>query len=184
MIERIISGGQTGVDRAALDFALEHGIPCGGWCPSGRLAEDGRIDFRYPAFLTAPQRRPMGNVFDAVRNALASAFGLTGGYPLNETPSADYAERTAWNVRDSDGTLVLTWGTPTGGTAYTVVCARDQNKPCFEVDFAVNPDASAAQAWIAAHAIRVLNVAGPRASTSPHVYAAARTFLAALFECG
>ena len=44
----IISGGQTGVDRAALDVALELGVPCGGWCPQGRLAEDGIIDSRYP----------------------------------------------------------------------------------------------------------------------------------------
>lgn len=45
---KIISGGQTGVDRAALDFALEYKIPCGGWCPKGRTAEDGIIDPSYP----------------------------------------------------------------------------------------------------------------------------------------
>ncbi len=44
---KIVSGGQTGVDRAALDFALHHGISCGGWCPKDRLAEDGRIPDRY-----------------------------------------------------------------------------------------------------------------------------------------
>jgi len=48
LIERILSGGQTGVDRAALDVALELGIPCGGWCPAGRRAEDGRIPAIYP----------------------------------------------------------------------------------------------------------------------------------------
>ena len=48
MIKKIISGGQTGVDRAALDFALDHKIPCGGWCPKGRRAEDGAIPVRYP----------------------------------------------------------------------------------------------------------------------------------------
>jgi hypothetical protein len=47
-IEKIVSGGQTGVDRAALDVALELGISCGGWCPKGRKAEDGPIDIRYP----------------------------------------------------------------------------------------------------------------------------------------
>ncbi|MGZ3605599.1 MAG: YpsA SLOG family protein, partial [Thermodesulfobacteriota bacterium] len=47
-IERIISGGQTGVDRAALDVALELSISCGGWCPKGRKAEDGPIDTYYP----------------------------------------------------------------------------------------------------------------------------------------
>jgi len=47
-VPKIVSGGQTGVDRAALDFALERGIPCGGWCPKHRAAEDGRIPDRYP----------------------------------------------------------------------------------------------------------------------------------------
>jgi predicted Rossmann fold nucleotide-binding protein DprA/Smf involved in DNA uptake len=48
LLEKIISGGQTGVDRAALDVALEMGIPRGGWCPRGRRAEDGRIPHHYP----------------------------------------------------------------------------------------------------------------------------------------
>ena len=45
---RFISGGQTGIDRAVLDFCLSHGIDYGGWCPEGRLAEDGPIDGKYP----------------------------------------------------------------------------------------------------------------------------------------
>ena len=45
---KIISGGQSGVDRAALDFAIKHNIPCCGWCPAGRLAEDGTTDNKYP----------------------------------------------------------------------------------------------------------------------------------------
>jgi len=47
-VPKIVSGGQTGVDRAALDVALDHGIPCGGWCPKDRAAERGRIPARYP----------------------------------------------------------------------------------------------------------------------------------------
>ena len=58
MIEKIISGGQTGVDRAALDVALELGIPCGGWCPKGRLAEDGPIPLRYPLEETRSKKYP------------------------------------------------------------------------------------------------------------------------------
>jgi hypothetical protein len=46
-LQKIISGGQTGVDRAALDAAMATGIPVGGWCPRGRLAEDGTIANRY-----------------------------------------------------------------------------------------------------------------------------------------
>ena len=47
IVERIVSGGQTGADRAAVDFAIEHGLMHGGWCPKGRRAEDGRIPDRY-----------------------------------------------------------------------------------------------------------------------------------------
>lgn len=53
MIAKIVSGGQTGVDRAALDAALERGLACGGWCPAGRHADDGRIPDRYPLRETA-----------------------------------------------------------------------------------------------------------------------------------
>jgi len=48
VVEKVVSGGKTGADQAALDVALELNIPCGGWCPKGRKAEDGRIDDRYP----------------------------------------------------------------------------------------------------------------------------------------
>jgi len=47
LVSRIMSGGQTGADRAALDWGIEHGIPHGGWCPKGRRAEDGPIAVRY-----------------------------------------------------------------------------------------------------------------------------------------
>ena len=75
-LDKIISGGQTGADRAALDVAIWHGFPHGGWCPNGRRAEDGCL---------APQ------------------------YLLEETPARNYLNRTEWNVRDSDGTLIFTF---------------------------------------------------------------------------
>lgn len=144
MFTRIISGGQTGVDRAALDVALDIGLPCGGWCPRGRLAEDGPIPARYP---------------------------------LAETPSPESAERTEWNVRDSDGTLVLTWGRPTGGTALTMEQTERLRKPCLVVDLAAAADAGSVRAWALMQGVRVLNVAGPRESESPGVYGHAVAFL-------
>ena len=147
-IQHVVSGGQTGVDRAALDVALELGIPCGGWCPQGRLAEDGPIDERYP---------------------------------LRESPSADYAQRTEWNVRDSDGTLVLTRGTPSGGTAQTIDVAERLGKPCLVLDLETQLSAPAVHAWANAYHITALNVAGPRESKSPGVFAQAAQFLREVF---
>ncbi|HZC67184.1 MAG TPA: putative molybdenum carrier protein [Nitrospirales bacterium] len=144
MFEKVISGGQTGVDRAALDVALELGMPAGGWCPKGRKAEDGPL---------APR------------------------YPLTETPSEEYWQRTEWNVRDSDGTLVLTRGVPTEGTAYTIEVARKLGKPCLMLDLTEAPSESAVKAWVHEHKVRVLNVAGPRESKCPGIYVQASQFL-------
>ncbi|MCC6158852.1 MAG: putative molybdenum carrier protein [Deltaproteobacteria bacterium] len=144
----IVSGGQTGVDRAALDGALTVGLACGGWCPAGRRAEDGPIPARYP---------------------------------LRETPSAEYDERTRWNVRDADATLVLTMGAPTGGTAYTIEVARRLVKPCLVVDLARTPAIDEAVAWVHAGRFEVLNVAGPRESKSESIYAKAYAWCVELF---
>ncbi len=143
MISKIISGGQTGVDRAALDVALELGIDCGGWCPKGRRAVDGVI----------PKK-----------------------YPLTETATTAYNERTALNVRDSDGTLILNQGLLQGGTAYTVELAERLSSPCLLVDLGDSFDAKAIAYWIERKRIRVLNVAGPREEKFPgiHDLAAAR----------
>jgi hypothetical protein len=143
MVRKLVSGGQTGVDRAALDVALELGIPCGGWCPKGRLAEDGAIPSRYP---------------------------------LVETPSPEYPQRTERNVRDSDGTLALTRGEPRGGTAFTLKVAERGRRPRHVVDLEA-PDLDAARLWIAVNAIKVLNVAGPRESDSPGIHGQAAAFL-------
>ena len=152
LVERIVSGGQTGVDRAALDAALALGVPCGGWCPGGRRAEDGPIAERYP---------------------------------LVETPSAQYAERTRLNVRDSDATLILTRGALTGGTALTADLAGELGRPVLVVDFAdweVAAALSAVRAWIDARAIGTLNLAGPRESTVPGIYAESLAFLTELLR--
>ena len=149
-IKKVVSGGQTGVDRAALDAALELGLPCGGWCPKGRLAEDGPI----PA-----------------------------SYPVKETPSCDYPERTEWNVRDSDGTLVLSWGRPSGGTALTIALARRLKKPCLVIDLeSADPPREKIAAWVDLHGIAILNVAGPRESPGLPIYRKARALLGDLLR--
>ena len=86
-------------------------------------------------------------------------------YPLRETSDPDYAQRTEWNVRDSDGTLIITRGGMTGGTELTARFAREMGKPAYVFDLDVESDAvPAIRDWISANEIRVLNVAGPRAS--------------------
>ncbi|MBN1928913.1 MAG: putative molybdenum carrier protein [Chlorobiaceae bacterium] len=149
MLARIVSGGQSGVDRGALDAAAEAGLEHGGWCPRGRRAEDGAIPPRYR---------------------------------LAETPSPRYAVRTAWNVRDSDGTLVLISGPPAGGTKLAVECARRFARPCMVVELE-EADVGALAEWIWENGIEVLNVAGPRESERPGIEADARRFVAELIDC-
>ncbi len=148
----VVTGGQTGVDRAALDTALSLLLPVRGWCPKGRLAEDGKI----PSV-----------------------------YPLQETTSTDYAVRTEWNVRDSDGTLVLTYGPLEGGTKLTVDLTRKYNRPVLIIDALSfsEKDATRFWSWIQEHNIRILNVAGPRESSRPGViYNRARYVLKQILE--
>src|SRR5690348_13557797 len=151
MIEfTIISGGQTGADRAALDFAIAHGIPHGGWCPRGRRAEDGVLDTRYQ---------------------------------LRETGSKSYRQRTRRNVEDSDATLILNLGELADGSLYTWQCAERADKPVQVV--ALDSDDLAAVAdgvreWLGAHAVSVLNIAGPRESKQPGIYQRALAFLESL----
>jgi hypothetical protein len=139
----IISGGQTGADRAALDFAIENGFDHGGWCPRGRKAEDGAIPARYE---------------------------------LRETPSPRYAQRTGWNIRDSDGTLVVSIAAePQGGTRLTLELARRLGKPVLHLalESAVPIDDVGLQLsdFLSEQSIQILNVAGPRASQEPEIAA-------------
>ena len=96
--------------------------------------------------------------------------------------SADYEERTTWNVRDSDGTLVLKRGALKGGTAFTVDIALHLKKPSLMVDLDSPPDLAAIRAWADEHHVKVLNVAGPRESQSPGIYAQAAALLRSLLS--
>lgn len=146
---KIVSGGQTGVDRAALDVALRLGLNCGGWVPRGRRAEDGPI---------------------------------SAEYPMREMKSSAYAARTRQNVIDSDATLILTRGEPTGGTAETLGIAQDMKKPYHIVDLKRTHSPLAALRWLEAKKPTVLNVAGPRESGSPGIYDEAFLLLSHLLQ--
>ena len=148
----IISGGQTGADRAALDFAIAHGLTHGGWCPRGRRAEDCSI---------APQ------------------------YLLRETPSTHYSQRTQWNVRDSDATVVFSIKPRlAGGTRLTFELARRLGKPVLQLSRDESDVATAGQllrAFVVDQEVRTLNVAGPRASQRPEIGAYVLEVLATAF---
>lgn len=150
MVIKVISGGQTGADTGALMAARHMGVPTGGWGPPDLRHERGAID---PVFgLTAtPQER--------------STFG-------SDIPRS---LRTEWNVRDSDGTMVMgdreQWDM---GTQFTWNMCQLYDKPCFLADF---QDPGAAVLWIITHGIYILNVAGPRESEVPGVEALTSEFM-------
>jgi hypothetical protein len=147
MLQKLISGGQTGVDRAALDFAIAHGIPHGGWCPRGRLAEDGTVPLRYQ---------------------------------LRETPNAEYGQRTEWNVRDADATVIFSIAaTLGGGSLQTSEFARRHQKPCLHLPRERDGDTAVRKLhdFLLEHEVRILNVAGSRQSEEPEVAGFTREML-------
>jgi len=141
---KIVSGGQTGVDRAALDAARKLGIEHGGWCPLGRRAQDGLID---------------------------------RCYLLEETPSRAYGQRTEWNVRDSEATLILCRGALSGGTRLTAQLADRYGRPLLVLDLDSNPDSGEIRSWLRNKGVRVLNIAGPREEGAVGIYAQSYSFL-------
>ncbi|HEY9035981.1 MAG TPA: putative molybdenum carrier protein [Pseudomonadales bacterium] len=130
----IMSGGQTGVDRGALDAAIATDTPCGGYCPKGRRAEDGVIPAQYP---------------------------------LIETESGDYEERTRRNVTESDATLIIHFGSLEGGTELTKRFCSAHSKPLLKIDASKTDVERAEQTlfdFLYKYSARTLNVAGPRRS--------------------
>jgi Circularly permutated YpsA SLOG family len=155
----IITGGQTGVDRAALDAAIALGIPYAGWCPKGGWAED---------FPEPP--------------------GLLAHYPhLRETPSADPAQRTEWNVRDAEATLILTDAggiVASRGTALARQLAARSGNPVLLVNVGLSDARECTVAWLGvlmtehANAAQFrLGIGGPRESEAPGIYHKARELI-------
>ena len=126
------------MDRAALDWAIQHRIPHGGWCPRGRKADE--------------------------------SFPIDKQYQLKETPSGEYAQRTEWNVRDSDATVIFSVAPYlTEGSALTQYFAEQYHKPLLHIHRTCIHPATMLLAFLSQHDIHVLNIAGPRASTEPEV---------------
>ena len=149
-----MSGGQTGADRAALDWAIAHSVPHGGWCPKNRTAEDGRIEDRYQ---------------------------------LEETPTFRYEQRTEWNSRDSDASVIFSLAPKlTGGSRLTAEMAQKHGKPWLHLSHAalggdIARAAELLRAFLAEHGVKTLNIAGPRFSNEPEVDAFVHAVLDAAF---
>jgi hypothetical protein len=159
---KIISGGQTGVDRAALDVAIERGMEWGGWCPKGGWAED----------LTEPP-------------------GVLAKYPrLKETPLPNPLQRTEWNVRDSDAALIITDSRGLSGSIGTQRAhrwAHQHGKPELVVDVSDQTASAHVVAWLDTQRKRfgphmTLSIGGPRESEAPGIYSRARTLIAAVLN--
>lgn len=129
LLERIVSGGQTGIDQLSLEVAYSLSIPTGGIAYKGYLIKNGP------------------------HNLLRDRYGV------KEHDSAKYDRRTCSNVKQSDG-MVLLGDVTKGGTKLTLDTCVRENKP-----YIVNPSAKELQTWLIDQQIKVLNVAGNRASS-------------------
>jgi hypothetical protein len=159
---KIISGGQTGVDRAALDVAIERSMEWGGWCPKGGWAED-----------------------------YARPPGLLRKYPkLKQTPLPNPVQRTEWNVRDSDAALIITDSNGLSvsiGTQRAHRCARHHRKPELVIEVSDAKAADQVTEWLRAQRKRfgpdmVLSIGGPRESEAPGIYAKAKELIISVLD--
>lgn len=152
-VNKIISGGQTGADRAALDFALENNIEIGGFVPKGRGAEDGKISGKYPNLIETETRnyaeRTDLNILEADATIILSHGKLSGGSLLTK----QLAEKHNKPFLQID------------------FCQTN-----------IQLASSKAKAFLESNDCKVLNIAGPRASGDLEIYAKTKEFLQTLFE--
>jgi hypothetical protein len=150
---KIISGGQTGVDRAALDAAIATSLVYGGSVPAGRMAEDGPIDLSYAMLSEMPHGTYRDRTEKNVEDADATLI-FTRGKPTNGT-----AYTIAWAKKLRKHSLVVNLESTDGAGAIEKVAA-----------------------WITLTRPHVLNVAGPRESKSPGIYVQVLHILMAVFQ--
>ena len=154
MIKRIVSGGQTGADRAALDVAIKLGIAHGGWIPRGRLTENGELPPEYHLKETLSSQYPERtekNVVDSEGTLILSHGPLTGG--TEYTREMAIKHRRPWLFIDLERTAA------------------------FQAATAINK-------WILQKKIEILNVAGPRASEDPSIYQDTLNILESVYYLG
>ena len=152
MLKKIISGGQTGADQGALDAAIEHSFPYGGALPAGRKTEAGPL----------PEK-----------------------YRMDELNTDSYPVRTLENVKRSDGTLIVSHGELSGGSALTRRYALEEGRACMHVDLSLKSVTNWGEevsGWITKNRIKILNVAGPRASSDDNIYELTRELIGVLIS--
>jgi hypothetical protein len=160
-LQKVISGGQTGVDQAALRAATECGLEIGGWCPPGRVCESGVIPAEFPLQETPDERSP-------------------------DAPEVRRSQRTEWNVRDSDGTLVLRSHERSGcvtsaGTEWTIACAARYQRALLVLEIEDKDAKKKIEQWLTYDQIKILNVAGRSEGAAPGIGEQAYALLKSIF---
>ncbi|HEX8897814.1 MAG TPA: putative molybdenum carrier protein [Chthoniobacterales bacterium] len=157
-LRKVISGGQTGVDQAALWAAKDCGLEIGGWCPPGRENEKGVIPNEFPRKETPRDRSP-------------------------DAPHVPRSQRTEWNVRDSDGTLVIRSAAKEDpGTKWTIACAARYKRPALVCNVADSKAKEKILEWLKAYPICTLNVAGPSESVASGIGERVHALLTEVFK--
>jgi hypothetical protein len=153
ILQRIVSGAQTGADRAALDWAIAEGIDHGGWCPKGRKAEDGRISEHY-----ALQELPGADYRQRTKQNVLNSDGTL-----------------IVNLGELDGGTLLTFrfAEKANKPCLVIQAIQADGKECMNQSAQLND-------WLHEHRIVTLNVAGPRESKRPGIYRATMNLLCAL----
>lgn len=159
-LTKVISGGQSGVDQAALRAARDLGIAIGGWCPPNRESESGEIPRDFPLIETPHERSELA-------------------------PDIPRSLRTEWNVRDSDATLILRPERLTGidpGTNWTAACALRYRRPTLSCDPGDSDAMDRIVSWAKRLEIATLNIGGPSEATAPGIGEQAYDLLSVVFE--